>query len=128
MEIRHQWWRDALEADARGSLSANPVAAALADTIERFNLSRPALVALIDARGFDLYDSPMPDLPSLEAYCKNTSSVLFAMAAEMLEDASEKAGASPLRRREAVPPPLSADPRRSPPLPSTPGSLTPSRG
>jgi 15-cis-phytoene synthase len=100
-EIRHQWWRDALETHARGGVSANPVAAALLDTIDRFNLSRASLTALIDARGFDLYDSPMPDLPSLEAYCKNTSSVLFAMAAEMLADtsepdASEKAGASAL--------------------------------
>jgi phytoene synthase len=83
-EIRHQWWRDALEGDARGGVSANPVAAALTDTIERFSLSGPALLALIDARGFDLYDSPMPDISSLEAYCRNTSSVLFAMAAEIL--------------------------------------------
>jgi phytoene synthase len=92
-EIRHQWWRDVLEGDARGGVSANPVAAALTDTVDRFNLSRPALVALIDARGFDLYDSPMPDLPSLEAYCNNTSSVLFAMAGEILADASETHGA-----------------------------------
>lgn len=88
-EIRHQWWRDAIEGDARGGVSANPVAAALIDTIVRFNLPRRSLVALIDARGFDLYDSPMPDLPSLEAYCSNTSSVLFVMAGEILADASE---------------------------------------
>ncbi len=88
-EIRHQWWRDAIEGDARGGVSANPVAAALIDTIVRFSLSRRSLVSLIDARGFDLYDSPMPDLLSLEAYCKNTSSVLFAMATEILADASE---------------------------------------
>jgi len=88
-EIRPQWWRDALEGDARGGVSANPVAAALIDTIIRFSLSRRSLVSLIDARGFDLYDSPMPDLPSLQAYCENTSSVLFAMATEILADASE---------------------------------------
>ncbi|MGC1579743.1 MAG: phytoene/squalene synthase family protein [Beijerinckiaceae bacterium] len=102
-EIRHQWWRDAIEGDARGGVSANPVAAALIDTIVRFNLSRRSLVALIDARGFDLYDSPMADLPSLEAYCKNTSSVLFSMAGEILADASETLDApSPVARDDTA--------------------------
>ena len=86
-EIRHQWWRDALEGEARGGASANPVAAALIDTVDRFDLSRAALIALIDARGFDLYDSPMPDLSSLEGYGKNTSSVLFRLAGEILRGA-----------------------------------------
>ena len=92
-ELRHQWWRDALEGNAWGGVGANPVAAALMDTIDRFSLSRSALVALIDARGFDLYDSPMPDLSSLEAYCKNTSSVLFALAGEILAQAVQAPGA-----------------------------------
>jgi phytoene synthase len=102
-EIRHQWWRDALEGNARGGVSTNPVAAALVDTVDRFALSRSVLVALIDARGFDLYDSPMPDLPSLEAYCKNTSSVLFEMAGEILADGSEKTSAG-AREARANPP------------------------
>ncbi|MBV9588994.1 MAG: squalene/phytoene synthase family protein [Hyphomicrobiales bacterium] len=87
-EIRHQWWRDALEGNARGGVSANPVAAALIDTVERFGLPRAALVALIDARGFDLYDAPMPDLPSLESYAKNTSSVLFRLTTQILAKGS----------------------------------------
>ena len=110
-EIRHQWWRDALEGHgARGDVSANPVAAALIDTVDRFNLSRPALVALIDARSFDLYDSPMPDLLSLEAYCKNTSSVLFAMAAEMLTDATQTLGAHSQAARDDAAPRIGSSP------------------
>src|ERR1700755_177415 len=39
-EIRLQWWRDVLGGDARGEVSANPVAAALLDTIKACDLSR----------------------------------------------------------------------------------------
>ena len=45
-EIRLQWWRDALQGEARGDVRANPVAAALDDTIVRFRLPRQALVDL----------------------------------------------------------------------------------
>ena len=33
-EIRLQWWRDVLDGEARGEVSANPVAAALLDTVK----------------------------------------------------------------------------------------------
>ena len=49
-EIRLQWWRDTLQGEARGDVRANPVAAALDDTIVKFRLPRQALVDLIDAR------------------------------------------------------------------------------
>ena len=65
-EIRLQWWRDALQGEARGDVRANPVAAALDDTIVKFRLPRQALVNLIDARIFDLYEDPMPSLNDLE--------------------------------------------------------------
>ena len=79
-EIRLQWWRDALQGEARGDVRANPVAAALDDTIVKFRLPRQALVDLIDARIFDLYDDPMPSLNDLEGYCGETSSSLFRLA------------------------------------------------
>src|SRR5919112_3083154 len=85
-EIRLQWWRDALQGEARGDLRANPVAAALDETIVRFRLPRPALVDLIDARVFDLYDDPMPTLTDLEGYCGETSSSLIRLASIVLID------------------------------------------
>jgi phytoene synthase len=94
-ELRHQWWRDALIGEVRGDASANPVAAALLDTLERFHLPSAALEALIDARSFDLYDDPMPDFPTLEAYCRDTSSVLFRLVAEMLDAASGETRGAP---------------------------------
>jgi phytoene synthase len=80
-EIRFQWWRDVLEAPAdAGEVQANPVAAALMDTIERFDLPEEPLLDLIEARLFDLYDEPMETLAGLEAYATATSSNLFRLA------------------------------------------------
>ena len=42
-EIRLQWWRDALQGEARGDVRANPVAAALDDAIAVNRLGAPAL-------------------------------------------------------------------------------------
>jgi 15-cis-phytoene synthase len=83
-ELRLQWWRDALQGEARGDVRANPVAAALDDTIVRFRLPRQAFVDLIDARVFDLYDDPMPSLTDLEGYCGETSSSLIRLASLIL--------------------------------------------
>jgi 15-cis-phytoene synthase len=83
-EIRLQWWRDVLEGEGRGEVSANPIAAALLDTIARCALPAARLIALIDAHGFDLYDEAMPSLADLDAYAEHTSGALFALAAQIL--------------------------------------------
>jgi phytoene synthase len=92
-DIRLQWWRDALQGEARGDVRANPVAAALDDTIVRFRLPRSALVDLIDARVFDLYDDPMPTMADLEGYCGETSSVLIRLAGIVLADGADPGAA-----------------------------------
>ncbi len=92
-EIRLQWWRDALQGEARGDVRANPVAAALDDTIVRFRLPRQALVDLIDARVFDLYDDLMPSLNDLEGYCGETSSRLIRLASIVLANGQDTGGA-----------------------------------
>jgi phytoene synthase len=80
-EMRFQWWRDAIEAFAGGGdVQANPVAAALLDTIGRFDLPKDPFIELIEARLFDLYDDPMEDLATLEAYAEATSANLFRLA------------------------------------------------
>src|SRR5215216_1788698 len=85
-EIRLQWWRDALERPGSGEARANPVAAALLDTIVRFRLPVQFLTALVEARGFDLYNDPMPTLAALEAYADRTSSSLIDLATRILDD------------------------------------------
>jgi phytoene synthase len=89
-EIRLQWWRDALQGETRGDVRANPVAAALDDTIVRFRLPRQPLVELVDARVFDLYDDPMPTLNDLEGYCGETSSSLMRLASLVLADGGDE--------------------------------------
>ena len=51
-EIRLQWWVDVLSGERDGEASANPVAAALLDIIQRHKLETVVLTALIDAHRF----------------------------------------------------------------------------
>jgi phytoene synthase len=92
-EVRLQWWRDALQGEARGDVRANPVADALIETIQRFRLPRQAFCDLIEARIFDLYDDPMPAIADLEGYCGETSSALIRLACLVLVDGEEPGGA-----------------------------------
>jgi 15-cis-phytoene synthase len=93
-EIRMQWWSDALEDAARGDVVAHPVADAFLDTIAKCGLPRVGFAALIEARRFDLYDDPMPDVPALIAYCDATASCLFSAAAQTLVGESAAAHAA----------------------------------
>ena len=88
-EIRLQWWRDALAGETRGDLASHPVAAALDDTICRFDLPRTAFGALLDARVFDLYDDPMPSVADLEGYLGETASAPIRLAALVLADGAD---------------------------------------
>ncbi len=88
-EMRCQWWRDAIEGGARGDVQAHPVAAALLAAMRRYRLPREPLLALIEARTFDLYDDAMPTVGDLEGYCGETSSALLRFAALVLADGDE---------------------------------------
>lgn len=92
-EVRLQWWRDLLQGAARGEAMSNPVAAAVLDTMQRFRLPAAPLVALIDARIFDLYDDPMPTVADLEGYCGETCSALVRLAGLILANGEDPGGA-----------------------------------
>src|SRR5471032_2212914 len=83
-EIRLQWWREMLSGERDGEAAANPVAAALRDTLARHGFVAAPLLELIDARVFDLYDEPMATVDELELYAIRTQSPIFAMAAGVL--------------------------------------------
>ncbi|MBX9828392.1 MAG: squalene/phytoene synthase family protein [Xanthobacteraceae bacterium] len=85
-EIRLQWWREVLSGIGRGDVDAHPVAAAIRDVVVRYRLPPKALADLIDARTFDLYDEPMPDVAYLDRYAVHTSAVLIDLAARILRD------------------------------------------
>jgi phytoene synthase len=50
----------------------------------RHALPAAVLIRLVEARAFDLYDDPMPDVAALEAYLGATSSALIALAGRIL--------------------------------------------
>lgn len=95
-EMRLRWWTDAIEGAGAEGVRAHPVADALIDTIERFNLPRAELTALADAHVADLYDDQTPDLATLEAYCRMTAAGPLRWAARILgapaSEAFEEAG------------------------------------
>jgi len=83
-EIRLQWWADALTGEGHGDVSQNPLAAALLDTLARYRLPAGPLLRLVNARRFDLYHDPMPDMDSFEGYAGETVSALYQLAAMVL--------------------------------------------
>jgi 15-cis-phytoene synthase len=84
-EIRLQWWREVVEGQRAEEAGAHPVAAALMQTVVQYGLPVQRLSDLIDAHAFDLYDDPMPSLAHADAYATKTSSVLFQLAAKILD-------------------------------------------
>jgi 15-cis-phytoene synthase len=83
-EIRLQWWREVLQGERHGEALASPVAASLLTTIEAYRLPVNAILALLEARRFDLYDEPMRTAAELEDYALKTTSAVIAMAAQIL--------------------------------------------
>lgn len=84
-EVRLQWWRDLINGEARGSADAHPVAAALIETITKYDLPRSAFDNYCEARIFDLYDDPIPSRNDLEGYCGETASALIQLAGFILD-------------------------------------------
>jgi len=91
-EIRLQWWRDALAADAEPR--PHPVVEALAPLLQQGRLPRDGLLALVDARERDLDKAPPEDFAAFLAYCEATAGQLNALAAQLLGgDAAEQRAA-----------------------------------
>lgn len=88
-ELRCRWWRDAIAGEARGDAEAHPVAAALLAAMRRYHLPAAPLLALVEARTFDLYDDAMPTMADLEGYAGETSSALLRLAALILADGGD---------------------------------------
>jgi len=86
-ELRLQWWRDAVAGGAgNDEARAHPVVAALREAAVRFRLPPQAIVDIIDARTFDLYDEPMDSVAALEDYARTTTAAVLGLAARVLLD------------------------------------------
>lgn len=92
-EIRIQWWRDLLKSG--GNVGSGPLAEALLQVCENHNLPRDVLDNSLEARIFDLYQDPMPDMGTYEGYLGETVSSFLQMisVANGLERSSELADA-----------------------------------
>jgi phytoene synthase len=88
-EIRLQWWVDAIKGEGHGNVRQNPLAGALLDAIAAYRLPAGPLLRLLAARRFDLYQDPMPDVQSFEGYAGETVSVLYQLAAMILNAGEE---------------------------------------
>ncbi|QGM99454.1 phytoene/squalene synthase family protein [Methylocystis parvus] len=110
-EMRLRWWTDALSGPDSEAARAHPVADALLDTMRRFSLPLDELTALADAHVADLYDDQMPDVGTLEDYCRMTSAAPMRWAARILgaepspamEDAGVALGLARVLRRPSGP-------------------------
>jgi len=99
-EMRLQFWTDRLHGEGG---EANPVAEALLATLDACRLHREPLLDLLEARLFDLYEEPHPDLDALDHYCDLTCGALFRLAGEILAgDGAVGAAAEPAGRAYAL--------------------------
>src|SRR5262249_60305817 len=73
----------------RGGGAARRGAGALPATLASPRRPRAPSKALIEARGFDLYEEPMATLADLEVYADGASASLIALAAQILAAGGE---------------------------------------
>jgi 15-cis-phytoene synthase len=83
-EVRLQWWRDVLQAPANRDNAGPAVAAAIRTAQQRHRLSMPLLLAMTEARAFDLYADPMPDQAAFDGYLDKSAGAPFALALRVL--------------------------------------------
>ena len=88
-EIRLQWWRDAITGFAEDATTGHPIADALKQAQRDFNLPLAMLLAMTEARAFDLYPDPMPDDASLDGYIAKTETIPFALALRIAAGAEQ---------------------------------------
>ena len=80
-EIRLQWWREVLDGKRDEEAAANPVAAALLDILQRYDLPVAQLIDVIDAHATDLYKDKSVDI---ETYGAAIAGAIIALAARIL--------------------------------------------
>ncbi len=92
-EIRLQWWREVIDALFDGTVREHDVVRALADLAEQGALTQADLIALIDARGDDLYSEQPESLDDLEGYLRATAGAVQRVAAKALggDDTAQEA-------------------------------------
>lgn len=78
-EIRIQWWRDLIKSG--GNSGSGPLAEALLQVTQTNQLPLDIIDNYLEARVFDLYQDPMPDMMTYEGYLGETVSSFLNMIA-----------------------------------------------
>lgn len=93
--MRLRWWSDVLDAVFAGAPPQHPVAAALAEAVVRFGISRQPFDRMLEGRATDLDDSAPQTLAALIDYAEATSGALAAAGLQVLAtpDAETQAAA-----------------------------------
>src|SRR5437588_4798643 len=87
-EIRLQWWREVFMGERAGEARANPVAAALLETLSSYGLTSEKLVSLVETHRFDIYNEPMSSFAELQSYGSSGAGTIFECATHILGDVS----------------------------------------
>ncbi len=88
-ELRLQWWRDTIAAFDTAETpdlqpTGHPIADALAAAVRAHKLPTVLLIAMTEARAFDLYSDPMPDDATFAGYLTKTEAIPFSLAQTIL--------------------------------------------
>ena len=92
-EIRLQWWREVLQGERVDEGKSHPLAVAMLDLIHAHRLPLDAFDRYFEAQTFALYHDAFPDTVALEAWCGETSSAFFQIAAVILDPEAAKIAA-----------------------------------
>lgn len=95
VEIRLQWWRDALEAPADTGDTGNPVADAMRDLARRHRLETAPIVALLEAQGMLVDQGSLADEAGVREFLGATEGTAMRLAARL-------AGADPQPWQEGL--------------------------
>ena len=92
--MRLRWWTDVLDAVWAGTPPQHPVAAALADGVARFGISREPFDRMLAGRAADLDDSAPQSLAALIDYAEATSGSLATAGLQVLATLDEETQAA----------------------------------
>jgi phytoene synthase len=93
-EVRLNWWLEVLDRLYAADTVDHPVVVGLVEAIESGSLPKEALMNLIEARRFDLFNDPMSTMTALEGYLGETSSALMQLASLILTGADARRSAA----------------------------------
>ena len=83
-QIRLAWWHETIKGVFENRPRRHPVAQALADTVDRYNIPRVVLDSMIDARVVEFDEQGLPTLETLENFAEQTSGALHRVCLKVL--------------------------------------------